>query len=97
MEDKDKQRNRLLWTGLIGSVVVALCCLTPPLVTLLGVMGLAALTGYLDYVLIPALGMLLGITVVALYRRQRTAGRHCCTAQSGAPSSPAGTGGRAHD
>jgi hypothetical protein len=35
--------------------LVALCCFTPILVILLGVVGLSALTWYLDYVLLPAL------------------------------------------
>lgn len=94
---EESWRKRLLWTGLIGSAVVALCCFTPLLVALLGVMGFAALTGYLDYVLLPALGIFLGLIVVALYRQQQTAARHCCTAQSEPPSSSAGTGGRTHD
>ena len=45
----------LLRIGIIGTVLAALCCFTPILVVLLGAVGLAALTGYLDYVLFPAL------------------------------------------
>ena len=45
----------LLRVSVIGTVLVALCCFTPILVVLLGTLGLAALTGYLDYVLLPAL------------------------------------------
>lgn len=37
---EENRRKRLLWTGLIGSGVVALCCVTPILVVLLGVVGL---------------------------------------------------------
>ena len=59
----------LLRTGLIGAAIVALCCFTPILVVLLGVVGLSALTGYLDLVLFPALGFLVLLTVYALYRR----------------------------
>ncbi len=61
----------LLRTGIIGSVIVALCCFTPLLVVLLGVVGLSAWLGWLDYVLFPALALFLGITIYALIRRTR--------------------------
>ncbi|WP_370868060.1 mercury resistance system transport protein MerF [Phaeovulum sp.] len=65
--------RRLLKTGIIGSVLLALCCFTPILVVLFGVVGLSALLGWLDYVLLPALGFFVGLTVYALWRRQRRA------------------------
>ena len=49
----------LLRVSVIGTVLVALCCFTPVLVILLGAVGLAALTGYLDYVLCPPWSFLL--------------------------------------
>ncbi len=61
--------STLLKTGLIGTLVVALCCFTPVLVGLLGVVGLAALTGYLDYVLFPALAFFITLTAYALWRQ----------------------------
>ena len=64
-----KSSSRLLKAGVIGSAVIALCCFTPILVVTLGIMGLGALTGYLDYVLLPALAMFVGITIFALLRR----------------------------
>jgi len=78
---EDHRSKRLLWTGLIGSVVAALCCFTPILVVLLGVMGLGAITGYLDYVLLPALGVFLGVTMYAVSRRWQTMGTRCCATQ----------------
>ncbi|MBE7384605.1 MAG: mercury resistance system transport protein MerF [Leptolyngbya sp. SIO1E4] len=51
------------WASLSGTVVVALCCFTPILVLLLGAVGLSVWVGYLDYVLLPALGVLLGLTL----------------------------------
>jgi mercuric ion transport protein len=63
--------KRLLKTGIIGSVIVALCCVTPILVVLFGVVGLSALVGYLDYVLLPALAVFLAITGYALWIRRR--------------------------
>ena len=43
----------LLGAGLIGTLLAALCCFTPVLVILAGVLGLSAIVGYLDYVLLP--------------------------------------------
>ncbi len=59
----------LLRTWIIGTVVAALCCFTPILVVLFGVVGLSALVGYLDYVLFPALAFFVGLTAYALWRR----------------------------
>ena len=66
MDDK-----KLLKIGIIGTVIAALCCFTPILVVLLGVVGLSAALGWLDYVLFPALAFFIGLTIYALYRRQR--------------------------
>ena len=63
--------RKLLATGVIGTVIAALCCFTPILVVLLGVVGLSAILGWLDYVLFPALAFFIGLTVYALYRRRR--------------------------
>jgi mercuric ion transport protein len=63
-------RNRkLLWTGAAGATIAALCCFTPVLVVLLGTIGLSAWLGWIDYVLFPALGIFILITVYALYRQ----------------------------
>ena len=56
--------------GIIGSVVAALCCFTPVLVVLLGAIGLSALVGVLDYVLLPVLAIFIAITVYALWKRK---------------------------
>jgi len=61
----------LLRMGVIGTVIVALCCFTPVLVVLLGVVGLSALTGWLDLVLLPALAVFVALTVYAVWRRRR--------------------------
>jgi mercuric ion transport protein len=63
-----------LRAGIIGTVIVALCCFTPVLVILFGAVGLAALVGYLDYVLFPALAFFIALTIYALWRRQQTQG-----------------------
>ena len=56
----------LLGVGLIGTIVAALCCFTPVLVVLFGIVGLSALTGYIDYVLLPALALFVLLTIYAL-------------------------------
>ncbi len=63
--------NRLLATGVTGTVVAALCCFTPVLVLLFGAVGLSAYIGALDYVLLPALLIFLTITGYALWKRQK--------------------------
>lgn len=62
-----------LRAGVIGTVVTAVCCFTPVLVILFGVVGLSALVGYLDYVLLPALAAFIALTLYALWRQRRAA------------------------
>ncbi|WP_026480956.1 mercury resistance system transport protein MerF [Ahrensia sp. 13_GOM-1096m] len=61
--------NKLLATGLIGTLIAALCCFTPILVISLGIVGLSSIVGYLDYVLLPALGVFILISVYAIWKR----------------------------
>ena len=61
----------LLRTGIAGSAIVALCCVTPILVVAVSAIGLAAIIGWLDLVLFPALAFFLGLTAYALIRRRR--------------------------
>ena len=67
MNDKN-----LLRTGIAGSVVTALCCVTPILVIGFGALGLSAAVGWLDFVLFPVLAGFLGLTGYALYRRRQS-------------------------
>lgn len=66
----------ILKTGVVGSVIAAICCFTPVLVVVFGVVGLSAWLGWIDYVLFPALAMFLGMIAYGLWRRQRAAA--CC-------------------
>lgn len=72
-----KDPKTLLRVSIIGTVLVALCCFTPVLIILLGVVGLSALTGYLDYVLLPALAVFVGLTIYAIQRKRQADA--CCT------------------
>ena len=65
--------DKLLGTGITGSVIAAICRVTPVLVVLVTAVGLSAIVGYLDYVLFPALAFFLGLTGYALYRRSKRA------------------------
>ena len=62
--------KRLVATGVIGMVVAALCCFTPLLVALLGVVGLSAVVGKLDYVLLPAMAIFLAVLIYGLAKRR---------------------------
>ena len=65
---------KIFKTGLIGTGITALCCFTPILVW--GLAGLAGLglgfattiVPYLDYVLLPLLGLFLCLTLYGLWR-----------------------------
>ncbi|SDH08774.1 mercuric ion transport protein [Sulfitobacter delicatus] len=67
----ERTDRKLIATGVVGTVIAALCCFTPILVVLLGAVGLSAWLGWLDYVLLPALAFLIGLTIYAVWRRQR--------------------------
>ncbi len=62
--------NKLLKIGIFGAAITALCCFTPILVILLGTLGFSALIGKLDYVLLPALAIFVGLIIYALLRRR---------------------------
>ena len=64
------RQGSLLTVGILGTLATALCCFTPILVVLLGAVGLSAVTGYLDYVLVPATAVFVGIVFYALVRRK---------------------------
>ena len=64
------KNDHLLRVGIIGTIVAAVCCFTPVLVILLGVVGLSAIVGWLDYVLFPVLALFIGIMIYALWKRR---------------------------
>jgi mercuric ion transport protein len=69
-ERPEMTTKSLFWTGIVGAALAILCCATPILVVSLGAVGLSALTGYLDYVLFPAVAVFVGIVIYALWRRK---------------------------
>ena len=66
------QPRSLLRVGVVGTVVAAICCFTPALVVLLGVVGLSAAVGWLDYVLLTTLAVFVGITLYAMMKARKT-------------------------
>lgn len=65
-----KDRN-VLKTGLIGTGIAAVCCFTPFLVITLGLAGLSASLAWLDWVLLPAMALFMGVTAYGLYLRKK--------------------------
>ena len=63
--------DTILKTGIVGTIIAAVCCFTPALVILLGAIGLSAAVGWLDLVLIPALLVFLGMIGYGLWKRNR--------------------------
>lgn len=66
------RHQRLLRIGVIGTVISAICCFTPVLVVLLGIAGLTAALGWIDYVLYPTLAIFVGITLYAIVKVRHT-------------------------
>ncbi len=69
----------LLKTGAIGAVVATICCATPVLVIAFGALGLSALTGYLDYVLLPIFALSVELVGYGFYRRRQGTVDCCAT------------------
>lgn len=68
--DKSAGADPCCKAGLYGSLATALCCLTPVLVFVLGLAGVAFVTPYLDYFLVPLLAMFLLVDVIRLDARR---------------------------
>lgn len=64
--------KKRMFATLAGTVLVAFCCFTPILVILLGAVGLSAFTPYLDFVLLPALCIMIALSVVSFLRWRKS-------------------------
>lgn len=73
--------SSLIKTGVVGAVIAAICCATPILVIALGAVGLSALTGYLDAVLLPALALSIALVGYGFYKKRQNAAA-CCAANA---------------
>jgi len=63
-------------TGVIGAFLVVLCCAAPLLLVALGSASLAAWLANANYVLVPAVVILLALVAFLLYRRWPKAQGH---------------------
>ena len=61
-------RNRFFKWSLAATVVTAVCYFTPLLMWLLAGLGLSAYLGWLDYVLLPLLGIFAAVTLIAYFK-----------------------------
>jgi len=61
----------LLRTGVLGALVAAICCFTPILGVVAGMLGVSWLVGGADVVLIPILLLCVGIVLYAIVRSKR--------------------------
>lgn len=60
----------LVTTGVVGGLVAAICCATPLLAIVFGVIGFTAWLAKADYILLPALIICLALVGVGPYRSQ---------------------------
>ena len=72
MKTTSQPSKRTFYAAVAGTVLVALCCFTPILVITLAAVGLSAFTPYLDYILLPALVMLIVLALVSYGRWKST-------------------------
>ncbi len=68
----EKRSNKWLWIGGVGTGIAALCCFTPILVLIFGLLGAGSLVVYLDSVLWPLLLVFVLLAVYGLWRRKPT-------------------------
>ena len=71
MKTTSQPSKKGIYASIAGSILVALCCFTPILVITLGAVGISVFTPYLDYVLLPALVMLIVLTLISYGRWKR--------------------------
>lgn len=65
-------RPTLMIAGIVGTGVAAICCFTPALLVVLGAVGVSAWLGWLDFLLLPALGICLALVIYAALSKPRT-------------------------
>jgi mercuric ion transport protein len=65
----DTEAGKCLKVGIWGAVVTAICCFAPILVVGFGIVSLGMVIPYLDYLLLPALGMFLVLAAFGLWQK----------------------------
>lgn len=64
--------KRRFLTAAMGTAVAALCCFTPILAVIFGAIGLGVINRHLDYILLPALVLMIVLSVIS-YRKWKQA------------------------
>ena len=64
-KQSSKTSKKGIYVALAGTILIAICCFTPIFVITLGAVGLSAFSPYLDYVLLPALILLIVLTFIS--------------------------------
>ena len=64
-------KPKLFSASITGTAVVAVCCFTPILVVLFGVLGVSAWLAWADMVLLPLLAIFIALTVYAWFAVKR--------------------------
>lgn len=72
MEALSTKSGKGFVAAVIGTILVALCCFTPLLLVALGAIGFGFLTPYLDFVLLPALVVMIVVTILSYRKWQRS-------------------------
>ena len=72
MKTKSMTSRNSMVAALTGTILVALCCFTPLLVLILGGVGLSIFIPYLDIVLLPALILMVVLTILSYVRWRKT-------------------------
>jgi len=65
-------KDKFLTTGIVGTIVAAICCFTPLLAWSPAAIGLSAELAYLDFVLLPALIVFVAMVGVVLWRHKQS-------------------------
>lgn len=71
-EHASQPSKKTFYAAVTGSVLVALCCFTPILVIALAAVGMSAFTPYLDYVLLPAMVLMIILTFISYSRWKKS-------------------------
>jgi mercuric ion transport protein len=69
---KSQRSKKAFYAAIVGTILVAICCFTPILVITLGAIGLSAFTPYLDDVLLPALALLIVLTLISYIKWRKS-------------------------
>ena len=77
-KQKIKPSKKSLYASVAGVVLVALCCFTPVLVIGLSAIGLKLFVPYLDYVLLPAMALMI-IYAFYSYKKWKKDCKNCAS------------------